>query len=353
MTIVAGSRIGPYEILGVLGAGGMGEVYRARDPRLDREVAVKALPEEFAGDPSRLARFTAEARAASALNHPNIVTIHEAGRGAAGPYIVMELVEGRTLRDLLLAGALPVRRVLEIAAPLAEALARAHERGIVHRDLKPDNLMIARDGLVKILDFGLARSEAGSATEIAGRESQTATDGARGIAGTAAYMSPEQASGQRLDGRSDQFSLGALLYEALSGRRAFRRGSRVETLAAVIREDPEPLSVLCAHVPIPLRWIVERCLAKDPEDRYASTRDLARDLRSVRDHYALSDSGSASAPILWTERPRRTRAPFPASLAIAFAAFAVGGCLLGARAWGSGRRSPQATAPRRFRGSQA
>jgi eukaryotic-like serine/threonine-protein kinase len=283
MTIAAGSRIGPYEILESLGAGGMGEVYRARDPRLGREVAVKALPEEVAGDAARLALFAAEARAASALNHPNIVTIHEIGQHAAVPYIVMELVEGKTLRDLLAAGALPVRRVLEIAAPLADALARAHERGIVHRDLKPENVMVSRDGLVKILDFGLARADV-APSEVDGREDQTLTDGSRGIAGTAAYMSPEQASGQRLDGRSDQFALGALLYEALSGRRAFRRGSRVETLAAVIREDPEPLSELGARVPVPLRWIVERCLSKDPEDRYASTRDLARDLRSVRDH---------------------------------------------------------------------
>jgi eukaryotic-like serine/threonine-protein kinase len=351
MTISAGSRIGPYEILGRLGAGGMGEVWRARDPRLDRDVAVKALPEEVADDAARLARFAAEARAASALNHPNIVTIHEVGQDAAGPYIVMELVEGRTLRELLLGGALPVRRVLEIASPLADALARAHERGIVHRDLKPENVMISRDGLVKILDFGLARADAG-APETAGREDQTLTDGARGIAGTAAYMSPEQASGQTLDGRSDQFALGALLYEALSGRRAFRRGSRAETLAAVIREDPEPLSASCDRVPIPLRWIVERCLSKDPGDRYASTRDLARDLKSVRDHYALSDSGSDTAPLLWTPEPRHKGAR-PARMAIAFALFAAAGWFFGVRARGRVRRPSQARMPRRFRGSQA
>src|SRR5215470_12432287 len=202
MPLLAGTRLGPYEILSRLGAGGMGEVYRARDPRLDREVAIKALPEEVALDPTRLARFEAEARAASALNHPNIVTIHEAGRGAAGPYIVMELVEGRTLRDLLLTGALPVRRVLEIAAPLADALARAHERDIVHRDLKPKNVMLSRDGLVKILDFGLARTEGGGgAGGSAGREDETLSEGAHErVAGTAAYMSPEQAAGQRMDG---------------------------------------------------------------------------------------------------------------------------------------------------------
>ena len=334
--IAAGHRIGPYEILDRLGAGGMGEVWRARDPRLERDVAVKALPEEVAADPARLALFAAEARAASALNHPNIVTIHEIGQAESGPYIVMELVEGRTLRDLLLGGALPVRRVIEIAAPLADALARAHERGIVHRDLKPENVMIARDGLVKILDFGLARGDGGS-TVVAGREDQTLTDGARGIAGTAAYMSPEQASGQGLDGRSDQFALGALLYEALSGRRAFRRGSRAETLAAVIREDPEPLSAISSRMPVPLRWIVERCLSKDPEDRYASTRDLARDLRSVRDHYALSDSGSGSAPLLWTPGPTRAGAPRSVAMAMAFAAFAVAGWVLGTSARLAGR----------------
>jgi serine/threonine protein kinase len=356
MTISAGTRVGPYEILSRLGAGGMGEVYRARDPRLEREVAIKALPEEVALDPSRLARFEAEARAASALNHPNIVTIHEAGRGEAGPYIVMELVEGRTLRDLLLSGALPMRRVLEIAAPLADALARAHERGIVHRDLKPENVMLSREGLVKILDFGLARAdgESGAATG-PGREDETLTEGAHErVAGTAAYMSPEQAAGQRMDGRSDQFALGALLYEALSGRRAFRRATRAETLAAVIREDPEPLSALGPRVPIPLRWIVERCLSKDPDDRYASTRDLARDLRSVRDHFTLSDSGSSSAPLLWTPEPRRLRGPVPAGMAIALAALGVSAFFFG-RASGresSGRRR-QATAPRRLRGSHA
>ena len=332
MTLATGTMIGPYEIVGRLGAGGMGEVYRARDPRLDREVAVKALPEELALDASRLARFESEARAASALNHPNIVTIHEVGRGAAGPYMVMELVEGRTLRDLLQAGPLSVRRALEIAAPLADALARAHERGIVHRDLKPENVMVARDGFVKILDFGLARAEGGSAGG-SGREDQTLTEGGGDrVVGTAGYMSPEQASGQAVDGRSDQFSLGSLLYEALSARRAFRRPSRVETLAAVIREDPEPLSTLCPRAPIPLRWIVERCLSKDPEDRYASTRDLARDLRSVRDHYALSDSGSGSAPLLWAPERRRTAPSLSAGRAIAFAALTVSAFLLGASA---------------------
>ncbi len=335
MTLATGTRLGAYEIVGRLGAGGMGEVYRAHDPRLEREVAVKALPEDVARDASRLARFEAEARAASALNHPSIVTIHEVGRGAAGPYIVMELVEGRTLRELLQAGPLPVRRTLEFAAPLADALARAHERGIVHRDLKPENLMVGRDGLAKILDFGLARVEgvgaASGPSAAAAREDETLTDGAgEGVVGTAGYMSPEQASGQRVDGRSDQFSFGAVLYEALSGRRAFRRATRAETLAAVIREDPEPLAALCPRAPIPLRWIVERCLSKDPDGRYASTRDLARDLRNVRDHYA-SESGSA-APLLWAPDARRGAAPLTAGKALAIAAFAVSAFLLGASA---------------------
>src|SRR5215831_12855093 len=220
-----GTRLGQYEILARLGAGGMGEVYRALDTRLNREVAVKALSRDFASDPQRLSRFQSEARSASALNHPNIVTIHEIGQASAMPFIVMELVDGRTLRDLLSSGPLPVRRAVNVAAQLADALARAHDAGIVHRDLKPENVMVTRDGFAKILDFGLAKVERRANGNGPAREDLTLTEETRdgAVVGTAGYMSPEQASGQAVDFRSDQFAFGSLLYEMLAGRRAFQK----------------------------------------------------------------------------------------------------------------------------------
>ena len=288
MTIAAGSRLGPYEIIGPLGSGGMGEVYRARDPRLGRDVAIKVLPEDVASDRERLSRFEREARSASALNHPNVVTIYDVGQSSSVFYIAMELVEGKTVRELIAAGALPLRKLLQIGSQTAEGLARAHSGGIVHRDLKPENLMVSRDGFVKILDFGLAKVAVAPESEQS--DSQLATsDGVqtgRGmVLGTTAYMSPEQSSGRPLDFRSDQFSLGCVLYEMATGKRAFQRETVAETLTAIIREEPEPIGSLNARLPAPLCWIVERCLAKDPEERYASTRDLAQDLASVRDRF--------------------------------------------------------------------
>src|SRR6266542_6936072 len=222
MTLASGSRLGPYEIQSPLGAGGMGEVWKARDTRLGREGAIKVLPAEVASDPSRLKRFEKEARSASALNHPNIVTIYDIGSHDSVAFIAMELVEGKTLRELLFAGALPIKRVLAIAAQVADGLARAHEAGIVHRDLKPENVMVTKDSRVKVLDFGLAKLtytgiDSGEGTNIA---TETGT-GAGVILGTVGYMSPEQASGQPVDYRSDQFSFGSILYELLTGKRAF------------------------------------------------------------------------------------------------------------------------------------
>jgi len=281
----------------------MGEVYRARDTKLGREVAVKVLPSEISGDPERRARFEQEARSASALNHPNIITIHEIGTSNGALYIAMELVEGRTLRELLAGGALPPRKLLAIASQVADGLAKAHAAGIVHRDLKPENVMVSKDGFVKILDFGLAKlvippSEAGS---------QLATMAAQGtrpgiVLGTVGYMSPEQASGQPADFRSDQFSLGAILYEMATGKRAFQKKTAVETLSAIIREEQEPIAGINPTAPAPLRWVVERCLAKEPEDRYASTRDLARDLKQTLDH--LSEASGEAAAV---EKPRKGR----------------------------------------------
>jgi len=303
----AGQRLGSYEVLAPLGAGGMGEVYRARDTRLGREVAIKVLPTELAGDADRLKRFEREARAASSLNHPNIVTVHEVGETGGAPYLVMELVEGKTLRELLAAGGLPARRVLEVAAQVAGGLAKAHEAGLVHRDLKPENLMVTKDGFVKVLDFGLARlqrpNEKGSQLPTATNVTESGV-----ILGTAGYMSPEQACGDLVDFRSDQFSLGTILYEMLAGKRPFRGGSIPETLAAIIGAEAEPLVVLRPETPPPLRWIVERCLAKDPEERYSATRDLARDLSSVKEHISEVESGMRPGAARRFPRPREVLA---------------------------------------------
>src|SRR5262245_23539083 len=284
MPLAPATRLGAYEVLSPLGAGGMGEVYRARDTRLGRDAALKVLPPDLAANRDRLARFEREARAASALNHPNIVTIYEIGSAASIAYIAMELVQGTTLRDLIAQGPLAFKRTLALAAQIAEGLARAHEAGIVHRDLKPENLMVTREGLVKILDFGLAKLVASAGPEVS-QLSTMATPTEPGVVlGTVGYMSPEQAAGRSADFATDQFALGSILYEMVTGRRAFARGSAAETMAAIIREEPEPFDRLAPQTPVALRWIIERCLAKDPHERYASTRDLARDLAQRRDH---------------------------------------------------------------------
>jgi eukaryotic-like serine/threonine-protein kinase len=301
--ISAGTKFGPYEILAPLGAGGMGEVYRARDTRLGREVALKVLPEEVSGDRDRLARFEEEARSASALNHPNIVTVYDVGESGTTSYIAMELVDGKTLRELCVSGPMPIRRILAVAAQAADGLAKAHAAGIVHRDLKPENLMVSRDGFVKILDFGLSKLVAPESGELSAMPTLARAETHPGtVLGTVGYMSPEQASGQPLDFRSDQFSLGSILYEVTAGHRPFSRKTAAETMSAIIREDPEPLGRLRPEVPPPLRWIVERCLAKDPEERYASTRDLARDLAGVRDH--ISEVSGGVEPLVASPAPR-------------------------------------------------
>jgi Tol biopolymer transport system component len=276
----------------------MGEVYRARDTRLGREVAIKVLPPDVSVDADRLRRFEKEAQAASSLNHPNIVTIHEIEQIDSTSFIVMELVEGKTLRDIVAEGALPVRRLLAIGAQIADGLARAHSAGIVHRDLKPENVMVTKEGLVKILDFGLAKlahpeQDGGELTQ-----GPTVSGGTSPgiVMGTIGYMSPEQASGHPVDFRSDQFSFGSLLYEMATGKAPFRRATAAQTLAAIIQDEPESVSVVNPTIPPPLRWILERCLAKDPRERYASTDDLARDLANVRDHLSeVSGSGATVA----------------------------------------------------------
>src|ERR1700691_395127 len=286
MALLPGTHLGPYEIVTLLGAGGMGEVYRARDARLGRVVAIKILPAEFAADSDRLLRFEREARSASALNHPNIVTIYDLGQDGSTHYIAMEMIEGKTLRDLLGGGSLPIRKAIEIAAQVAEGLSKAHEAGIAHRDLKPENLMLSEDGFVKILDFGLAKLALPS-----GRMTETRTTSgwqtqAGGVVGTVQYMSPEQASGGTIDFRSDQFSFGLVLYEMLSGKKAFKRNTVAETMVAILREQAEPIGIQNPDAPAPLCWAIERCLEKEPAKRYASTQDLARELAAIRERFS-------------------------------------------------------------------
>ncbi len=283
MALTSGTKLGPYEIVAPVGAGGMGEVYRARDTRLDREVAIKVLPAAFSADSDRLHRFEKEARSASALNHPNIITIHELGQDGSTHYIAMELVEGKTLRELLLSGSLSMRKAIEIAAQVADGLTKAHEAGIAHRDLKPENLMVSHDGFVKILDFGLAKLASPGGEQPDMCATLQTTPGL--FLGTVEYMSPEQASGQQLDFRGDQFSFGLVLYEMVTGKRAFQRSTAAETLVAILREQAAPIGVQNPDAPAPLCWAIERCLAKEPEKRYVSTRDLARELAAIRDRF--------------------------------------------------------------------
>src|SRR5690349_2758171 len=304
MRLSADTILGPYEILAPLGSGGMGEVYRARDTRLGREVAVKVLPENRARDREMLRRFEQEARSASALNHPNIVTIYDIGSHPAGPetiwYIAMELVEGQSLRQILSGTPVPTQKLLDIAVQTAGALAAAHAKGIVHRDLKPENILVNREDRVKVLDFGLATPAVSEEWRNQATMSYTpelmTQPGT--ILGTVGYMSPQQAAGEKVDFRSDQFAFGVILYEMATGKRAFQRGSTAETLAAILRDEPESMGRLNPLVPPPLQWMVKRCLAKKPADRYASTAELARDLTIMRDHMeeAMAEPSAASSP---------------------------------------------------------
>ncbi len=285
MALAPGSRLGSFEIIASLGAGGMGEVYRARDPRLDRIVAIKLLPAAFSENSERRQRFEQEARSASALNHPNIVTIYELGQDGSSHYIAMELVEGKTLRELLVSGLLPMRKAIEIAAQIADGLTKAHEAGITHRDLKPENLMVSDDGFVKILDFGLAKVTAPSGERPEIHSTTTSVTDSGLIVGTVGYMSPEQVGGQPLDFRSDQFSFGLILYEMVTGKHPFPRITAAETMVAILREQAGPIGVQNREAPAPLCWAIERCLAKEPEKRYVSTRDLAMELAAIRDRF--------------------------------------------------------------------
>ncbi len=296
MALTSGTKLGPYEIQSPIGAGGMGEVYRARDTRLNRDVAIKILPASFSADPDRLQRFAQESRAAAALNHPNILSIYDIGEERGAPYVVSELLEGETLRDRLRNAALSSRKAIDYAQQVAKGLAAAHEKGIVHRDLKPENLFITNDGRAKILDFGLAkftRPEADLADDAP--TMQVATE-AGTVMGTAGYMSPEQVRGKPADSRSDIFSFGAILYEMLSGKRAFHGDSAADTMSAILKEEPADLSETNRNISPALDRIVRHCLEKNPAERFQSARDVAFNLEALTDISTTSRGGMRAVP---------------------------------------------------------
>jgi len=336
MTLAAGSKLGPYEILGQIGAGGMGEVYRAKDPRLGREVAIKVLPPSFSQDADRLRRFEQEAKAAGVLNHPNITAVYDIGSAEGAPYVVQELLEGETLRSLLAGSKLSQRKAVDYALQMAHGLAAAHDKGIVHRDLKPENLFVTKDGRVKILDFGLAKltqSESTSSATNLPTETRGTEPGV--VMGTLGYMSPEQIKGRPADARSDIFALGAILYEMLSGRRAFHADSAGETMAAILKEDPPDLSVTNQSISPGLERIVRHCLEKNPEQRFHSAHDLAFDVEALS-----GTSGQAAAA------PTKSRSFRLSPLAIGLACLALGFVLAFLlQRGGAGRRAPAAGMP--------
>ncbi len=337
MTLAAGTRLGPYEILSPLGAGGMGEVYRARDPKLQRDVAIKVLPESLALDRDAFARFESEALAVASLSHPNILSIFDFGTESGTAYAVMELLEGETLRDRLDAGRIAPKQAVDYGLQIVKGLSAAHEKGVVHRDLKPENLFVSRDGHVKILDFGLAKR-----VETAAPGSQTSAPTQSGrtepgtVMGTAGYMSPEQVRGQPVDHRSDIFSFGAVLYEMLSGRRAFKKDTAIDTMAAIVRDEPPELSESGRNVPIALDHVIRHCLEKDRENRFQSARDIA---------FALSE---ASGPALATSgaQPAAPRTPAPRSRRWIVPAAVAAVVALAAGAWWAARhRRTPSSAP--------
>jgi TolB-like protein len=311
------TRLGPYTIIGPLGSGGMGVVYRAHDARLQRDVAIKVLPLDRLADAAAMARIVRESRLVAALEHPSIITIHDVGEEDGQFYLVTELIEGETLRARLQRGGLALREVLDVTTAIAAALDAAHARGVVHRDLKPENVMITVSGAVKVLDFGVAKfvAPAGAATEAA----QTALTNQGGIVGTPAYMAPEQLEGRDVDHRADQFALGVLIYEMLTGVRPFAGATTAELSASILRDEPRHLSAVRADVPVPLARIVTRCLAKDPNGRYASTTDLAHAISDTRADLALLTPASTVMPA------RRNRAIAWGAAALALAAIAAVG----------------------------
>ena len=320
MTLSPGQRLGHYEILSPLGAGGMGEVYRARDRGLERDVAIKVLPEHLAEDSGALSRFEREAKAVASLSHPNILAIHDFGREGRIAFAVMELLDGETLRQKMQAGSLSVRKAVDYALQIAQGLGAAHDRGVHHRDLKPENLIVTKEGRLKILDFGLARQTSLHASDESHSPTEARLTEAGAFLGTVGYMSPEQVRGRSADQRSDIFAFGCVLYEMLSGRRAFQGETAAETMTAILKEDPPPPSDTNAPVPPALKRILGRCLEKNPDERFRSANDLGFALEAV--------SGSVASAAASAARPAtsRNRLAFgvAAGLALAATSFLVG-----------------------------
>src|SRR5271165_2007114 len=347
MNLTSGSRLGPYEIIAALGAGGMGEVFRARDTRLKREVAIKVLTPALSLDADRMRRFEQEAMATAALNHPNILAVFDIGTNEGSPYVVSELLEGETLRERLRSGSLATRKALDYALQIAHGLAAAHEKGIIHRDLKPDNLFVTKDGRVKILDFGLAKltqADPGAAGSHTSAVLPTATHGTEAgvVMGTAGYMSPEQVRGMALDPRSDIFSFGAILYEMLSGKRAFHGDTPADTMSAILKEEPPELNETNRNVSPALERIVQHCLEKNPESRFHSASDIAFDLEhlsGLSGSTARVAAAAADSGMVWGKVQTSRRLPIVLAAGLAIA------CVAGGIGWwtgNAGARAPQA-----------
>jgi serine/threonine protein kinase/Tol biopolymer transport system component len=324
MALSPGNKLGPYEIIAAIGAGGMGEVYRAKDTRLGRDVAIKVLPEALVKDADRLRRFEQEARTIAALNHPNILGIHDIGTHEGAPFLVSELLDGETLRQKIDAGSLPVKRAIEYGLGIAQGLGAAHNKGIVHRDLKPENVFITHDGRVKVLDFGLAKLVQPEESGVTAKTLTSPGTLPGVVMGTIGYMSPEQVRGTASDARSDIFSFGAVLYEMLTGKRAFKRDTAAETMTAILREEPPELNETGWQGPIGLQRILGRCLEKNVERRFQSASDLAFAIEAL--------SGTATSAVQTVERPKATRAWLP------WLAILLGSVALAAGMWTIGRR---------------
>ena len=327
-----GRTLGHYRILEQLGKGGMGEVYLAEDSKLQRRVALKILSPTLSSDPGRRERFQREARAAAALNHPNIVTIHSVEELDGVPFLTLELLDGHTLDALIPTDGLPVERLLTYAIPLTDAVGAAHQRGITHRDLKPTNVMVTTDGRLKVLDFGLAKlREETSETERSSMPTQELTGEGR-ILGTVAYMSPEQAEGRAVDSRTDVFALGVMLYEMATGARPFKGETQLSVLAAILKDTPSPVSDIKRDVPRELARIIRRCLAKDPEDRYQTAKDLRNDLRAFREDLASGElaatTSGVNVPSATLPAAAKQRSWMPIAVGVAVVAVAAAGFLL-------------------------
>jgi len=332
--LTSGVHLGPYEIYSLLGVGGVGEVYRGRDPRLGRDVAIKVLPANASSDPGRLQRFEQEARGAAALNHPNILAVYDVGVYDGVPYIVSELLDGQTLRDRLSSGPVPVRTALDYAVQIAHGLAAAHENGIVHRDLKPDNVFVTADGRVKLLDFGLARLIDQETSGVVSSVVPTSPPGMNPglVLGTTGYMSPEQVRGAIVDRRTDVFALGVVLYEMLTGRRAFVRETVPETISAILRNDLSDIHSSNPQVSLPLEQVLRRCVDKDPARRFEGMHDLAVALGTIEVTSTSSTTAVTSVPQFVPPLPEKRRAGLPIAalvvVALAFGAIVamVNGC---------------------------